>query len=176
MCRAPIWHKLIGGLITEGPNMSVTSLNTINEFFAQKRLAMVGVSRDPKDFSRALYNEFRKRGYDVVPVNPNTTEIEGAPCYKRVQDIQPAVDAVFIVTPPQVTEQVVRDAAEAGVKYVWMQRGEGIGSVSDSAVAFCEQQGMRVVPGQCPFMFLPKSPFFHRIHGWVKKLQGAYPA
>jgi uncharacterized protein len=156
--------------------MNTTTRENIEVFLRQHRLAFVGLSRNPKDFSRALYDEFRKRGYDVVPVNPNTTEIDGQPCYKRMQDIQPPVDGALLLTPPQVSEQVVRDCAAAGVKHVWMQRGEGIGSVSDAAVAFCEQNGIQVVPGQCPFMFLPNTMFLHRVHGFVKKMTGAYPA
>jgi predicted CoA-binding protein len=155
--------------------MTRTSIETINTFLAQHRIAFIGVSRDPKDFSRMLMKEFKTRGYEVVPVNPSTAEIDGQPCYKRVQDIQPPVDAAFLTTTPQVTEHVIHDCAQAGVKHVWMQRGAGIGSVSAAAVTFGESIGMQIVPGQCPFMFLPNTSVFHRIHGFVKKLTGTYP-
>ncbi len=154
---------------------ATTSLKQISEFFALKRLAMVGVSRDPKDFSRTLFAEFKKRGYDIVPVNPNLSDLDGQRCYARVQDIQPRVDGVLVVTPSRATDQVVRDCAEAGVTRVWLHRGEGIGSVSDQAVAFCQEHGIDVVVGQCPFMFLPGTPFFHRVHGFAKKVTGSYP-
>lgn len=156
--------------------MQQTSLSTINDFLKLRRIAFVGVSRDPKDFSRMIYAEFKRRGYDVVPVNPATPTLDDQTCYARVQDIQPPVDGALLLTVPRVTEQVVRDCAAAGVKHVWMQRGEGIGSVSDDAVAFCQQNGMTVVAGHCPFMFLPKTPFFHRIHGFVKKMTHTYPS
>ncbi len=155
--------------------MTQTSIKTIDAFLQQHRIAFIGVSRDPKDFSRALMSEFVKRGYEVVPVNPNAPEIDGKACYKSVQDIQPPVDAALLTTTPQVTEQVIRDCAQAGVKYVWMQRGEGIGSVSQTAVSFGESAGMQIVPGQCPFMFFPNTPFFHRIHKFVKKVSGTLP-
>jgi len=41
-----------------------------SDFLAQRRIALVGVSRDPRDLSRALFRELRGRGYDVVPVHP----------------------------------------------------------------------------------------------------------
>ncbi len=154
---------------------ATTSLKQISEFLAQKRLAMVGVSRNPSDFTRTLYAEFKKRGYDIVPVNPNLSDLDGQRCYARVQDIQPGVDGVLVVTPSRATDQVVRDCAEAGVSRIWLHRGEGIGSVSDQAVAFCQEHGINVVVGHCPFMFLPETPFFHRMHGFVKKLTGSYP-
>jgi predicted CoA-binding protein len=153
-----------------------TTRERINEFLNLRRIAIVGVSRDPKDYSRSVFKEFRTHGCDVVPVNPNMTDVEGQPCYKRVQDIKPAVDGVLVLTPPQFTEQVVHDCADAGVKRVWIRNGVGPSSVSPSTVAFCEQNGISLVPGYCPFMFLPKAHWAHRIHGFVDKLTGQYPA
>ena len=92
-----------------------TTRAQIDDFLAQKRLAFVGVSRNPKDFSRGLFRELQQRGYDVIPVNPQATELDGQPCWARVQDITPPVDGALLMTPPHVTNQVVRDCAEAGI-------------------------------------------------------------
>ena len=151
------------------------SLEIIEDFLAQKRIAMVGISRDPASDSGRLFEELLRRGYDVVPVNPNTAGVQGRRCFARVQDIRPPVEAALVMTTPDVTETVVKDCAEAGIRRVWMYRGIGKGSVSDKAIAFCEERGMRVVPGQCPFMFLPKTASFHRFHGFVRKIMGRYP-
>jgi len=151
------------------------SLETIEDFLAQKRIAMAGISRDSESFSVKLFEELCRRGYDVVPVNPNTAEVEGRRCFARVQDIQPPVEAVLLMTSPEATEAVVNDCAEAGIRRVWMYRAAGKGSVSAKAVAFCQEQGMRVVPGQCPFMFLPDAAGFHRFHGFNRKITGRYP-
>src|SRR5665811_1097309 len=59
----------------------VTSLRQIDEFWGLKRLAVVGVSRDPKHFSYGIWQELRQRRYEAVPVNPNATEIDGQRCY-----------------------------------------------------------------------------------------------
>ena len=147
----------------------------IKEFLGQKRLAIVGVSQQPKDFSRTLFREFRDRGYDVVPVNPAVREIDGQACFARVQEIQPPVTAVLLMTTPAVTESVVKDCAEAGIPRVWMYRATGTGAVSAEAVGFCESKGISVIPGECPFMFLPQGAWYHRFHGWVKKITGKYP-
>ena len=151
------------------------TMERIREFLGQKRLAVVGVSQQPKDFSRTLFREFRQRGYDAVPVNPQAREIEGQQCFAHVQDIQPPVTAVLLMTSPAVTEAVVRDCAEAGIPRVWMFRAGGKGAVSAAAVAFCESKGISVIPGECPFMFLPEGAWFHRFHGWVRKIAGSYP-
>ena len=151
------------------------ALETIEEFLAQKRIAMPGISRDPANFSVKLFEELCRRGYDVVPVNPNMADVQGRRCFARVQDIQPPAEAALLMTSPEATETVVNDCAEAGIRRVWMYRAGGKGSVSAKAVAFCRERGMQVVPGQCPFMFLPDAAGFHRFHGFVRKITGRYP-
>jgi uncharacterized protein len=151
------------------------SLETIEDFLAQKRVAMVGISRDPKNFSVQLFEELCRRGYDVVPVNPNTTEVKGRRCFPRLQDIQPPVETVLLMTSPEATETVVNDCAEAGIQRVWMYRAAGKGAVSPKAVQFCRERGIQLVPGECPFMFLPQAAGFHRFHGFVRKITGRYP-
>ncbi len=151
------------------------SLETIEDFLAQKRIAMAGISRDPANFSVKLFEEFCRRGYDVVPVNPNIAEVQGRQCFARVQDIQPPVQAVLLMTSPEATETVVNDCAAAGIRRVWMYRAGGKGAVTPKAVQFCREQGMQLVPGQCPFMFWADAAGFHRFHGFVRKITGRYP-
>lgn len=153
-----------------------TSRAEIDAFLAHHRIAMVGVSRDPKHFSRYLFDELRKRGYDVVPVNPLAVNINGQTCFSKVQAISPAVDAALIMTRSSETEKVVKDCADAGLSEVWMHQGGGQGSVSKAAVQFCRERGMKVIEGHCPFMFLPHTQFVHRAHGLLLKVTGRYPA
>jgi uncharacterized protein len=153
----------------------MSPMEQIQDFLDHKRIALVGVSREPNDFSRGLFREFVNRGYDMVPVNPDALELEGRACFKRVQDIQPPVDGVLFMTPPNVTAELVRGCKDAGVTRVWMFRGAGEGAASSDTIVECEEQGMSVIPGECPFMFLPGSAWFHRVHGWVRKIRGKYP-
>lgn len=155
--------------------VQAASLETIENFLAQKRFAMVGISREPHSFSVALFEELCRRGYDVVPVNPHTPNVLGRRCFARLQDIQPPIAAVLLMTSPAITDKVVADCAEAGVRMVWMYRAAGSGAVSPNAIAFCQERGMQVVPGQCPFMFLPAAGAIHRLHGIVRKITGRYP-
>jgi uncharacterized protein len=156
--------------------MAVTRRELIDEFMAQKRLALVGVSHDPKDFSRNMFREFTQRGYDMVPVNPNLTEVDGALCFDCLQDVAPAVAGALVMTPPDQTEQVVRDCAEAKVRLVWLHRGVGTGAVSRDAVDYCHDHGLSVIEGYCPYMFLDDTPAFHRVHRFFFKLTGRYPS
>jgi uncharacterized protein len=152
------------------------SMAIIQDFLAQKRIAVVGVSHNPKDFSRSLLRSFLERGYDAVAVNPELTSADGVACLPRLADIKPRVDGVLLMTAPAVTDQVVRECAELRIPRVWMYRAGGKGAVSPQAVEFCKDHGIAVVPGECPYMFFPHEHWFHRFHGLVRKITGAYPA
>ncbi len=152
-----------------------SSLDTIDKFFAQKRIAMVGISRDPGSFSATLFREFSRRGYDVVPVNPNMKEVLGQRCFARMQDVQPPVQAALLMTSPGASDAVVRDCANAGIKLVWLYRAAGQGAVSDEALRFCQQRGIEVVPGECPYMFWDDAGFLHQVHGLIRKITGRFP-
>ena len=136
---------------------------------------MVGVSRRENDFSAMLFREFTKRGYDMVPVNPAVHQIMGRICYARVQEIQPPVEGAILMTLPNVTEAVVQDCAQAGVKRVWMYSAGGTGATSPRAIEYCQSRGMKVVAGECPYMFWRDSGFGHQLHGFVLKIVGKYP-
>jgi uncharacterized protein len=152
-----------------------SSMEIITDFLAHKRIALAGISHDPANLSVKLFEDLLRRGYDVAPVNPNLEQVAGHKCFRRVQDVEPPVEAVLVMTSPEVTETVVRDCADAGVRIVWMYRAGGRGSVSPKAIQFCEERGIRVVPGECPFMFLPHSQAVHRLHGFIRKIMGRYP-
>jgi predicted CoA-binding protein len=92
-----------------------------------------------------------------------------------VQDVRPPVEGALLLTNPAATEQVVRDCSEAAIKMVWMFRGGGAGAVSSEAIVFCRMNGIRVVSGECPFMFFPETGLVHRVHGWLLRLVGRYP-
>ena len=77
----------------------------------------------------------------------------------------------MIVVPPAQTEAVVRAAAEAGIKRVWMQQG----SQSPEAIRFCEEHGISVVRRECILMFTEPVTSIHRVHRGLWRLLGKLP-
>ena len=153
---------------------------TINEaaqdFLAQKRIAVVGVSRTPAGHgANPVYRRLRERGYEVFAVNPNADIVEGDTCYHDLRSIPGGVDAVVIGTTPAVTESVVRDCHELGIGRVWMHRGFGTGSVSEAAADYGRQNGMSIIAGGCPLMFEPTSDPGHKVMRWMFSLGGNVP-
>ncbi|MCB9076195.1 MAG: CoA-binding protein [Anaerolineaceae bacterium] len=148
---------------------------TVSDFLAQERIAVVGVSRSEGAAANAIYKKLRETGYQVFPVNPNAQEIEGDPCYANVRSIPEGVDGVIIATQPQVTDQIVRECAAAGISRVWMHRSFGGGSVSPEAVDYCRTHNITVIPGGCPMMFCEPVDMGHKCIRWILNLTGGLP-
>jgi len=147
-----------------------------SEFLAKKRIAVTGVSRNPKGHgSNIVYQRLRDRGYEVFTVNPNADEVEGVPCYHDLASIPGGVEAVVIGTRPETAGATVRECAELGIKHIWMHRGPGAGSVSDAATEYGRQQGITVIDGGCPLMFPPTADFGHKAMRFMFTLTGNVP-
>jgi uncharacterized protein len=137
-------------------------------FLANRRVAVTGVSRTPENHgSNAIYRRLRERGYQVYAVNPNAQRVEGDQSYPDLKSIPGGVDAVVIATRPEVADGTMREAAELGIRHVWMHRGTGPGSVSAAATAFGRQHGITVIDGGCPLMFGPTADLGHKVIRFV---------
>jgi predicted CoA-binding protein len=97
--------------------MPRANLSAIREFLDCKRIAVIGVSRNPRHFSRIMFRELAKRGYDVVPVNPNVEEIEGCRSYPAASRIEPAPEAALLMTPRPESAAAVADCALPGRRH-----------------------------------------------------------
>ncbi len=139
------------------------------QFLQARRIAVVGVSRDERDFSRRVFQAFLDAGYDAVPVNPGAKEIAGRRAFARVSDVSPPVQGAFLLVPPAAADQVTGDALAAGVRQLWFQRGGGAGAASPAALARCAAAGVTPVTDLCAFMMLPGSGWFHRLHASFRK-------
>lgn len=146
----------------------------VRDFLVQKKIAVVGVS-DKRDTGCNLsYKKFKENGYQVYAVNPRISKYEGDACYPDLKSIPEKVDAVFILANPSVTEKIVSQCVELGIKHVWMHcmmgtkpgLAAGMTSVSQNAVEICKANGIAVIPGSCPNQFL--QPDFG--HGMMRGL------
>jgi uncharacterized protein len=140
----------------------------VQDFLAQKKIAVVGVSDQRETGCNLGYRKFKEAGYEVSPVNPRLDYFEGDPCYPDLMSIPEKPDAVFILANPQVTEQIVQQCVDLGIQRVWMHclmgtkpgLGASATSVSQEAVQVCRENGITVIPGACPNQFL-KPDFGH---------------
>lgn len=146
------------------------------DFLACKRIAVTGVSREPKDHgSNVVFNRLRDRGYEAFPVNPNANEVEGAACFADLASIPGGVEAVVIATRPETAIETMRECVALGIEHVWMHRGPGPGSVSPEAAKYGRENGVKVIDGGCPCMFGPTADFGHKIMRGMLSLSGNVP-
>ena len=144
-------------------------------FLAGRRFAVAGVSREPKHVGNAVFKKLRTAGYDVVPLNPGAAEVEGVTCYPDVTAVPGAVDGVVVTTHPDTAELIVRQAAERGVRHVWLHRSFGRGSVSHAAVRAAADLGISCIAGGCPLMYCEPVDLGHRCMRWWLRRKGSVP-
>jgi len=150
--------------------------NAAAEFLAHRRVAVTGVSRTPANHgSNVVYRRLRERGYEVFAVNPNANEVEGDRAYRDLRSIPGGVEAVVIGTRPATADETMRECAELGVRHVWMHRGPGAGSVSESATRYGREHGITVIDGGCPCMFGPTADRGHRVMRALLTVTGSVP-
>jgi len=135
-----------------------------SEFLSHRRVAVTGVSREPKEHAaNAVYKRLRERGYEVFAVNPNATEVEGDQSFPDLASIDERVEGVVIGTAPAHARATVEECVELGIEHVWFHRGPGAGSLDPEAAQYGRDNGLAVIDGGCPCMFGPTSDVGHRI-------------
>lgn len=115
----------------------------ISAFLERGPFAVVGASGDRSKYGNKVLRCYQQHGKEVYPINPKALEVEGLRAYPSLGSLPVKVTAVSVITPPAATEQVVREAAAAGVKHIWMQPG----AESEAAIRAAEAAGMSVIAG-----------------------------
>jgi len=152
-----------------------TYREAVDDFLTQRRIAVAGVSRSADQPANLIFRKLRDAGYEVYAVNPHADQVEGGPCYESLAAVPVPLDGVVAVTPRERTDEVMRECAELNIPRVWMHRSFGPGSVSEPAVEAGRRDGITVLAGGCPMMFVQPDPG-HRCMRWVLGVMGKLPA
>jgi uncharacterized protein len=115
----------------------------IAAFLQAGPFAVVGASVDRSKYGNKVLRCYQQHGKEVYPINPRAAEVEGLRAYPSLGSLPVKPKAISVITPPAITEQVVREAAAAGVAHIWMQPG----AESDAAIRTAESLGMSVIAG-----------------------------
>lgn len=150
--------------------MAKNSLQTIAEFLEPKQFALIGLSRDPKKFSRSAYKELTAKGYEIIPVNPNMDDLDGVKCYHDIAKLPASVKRVLFMTPKSSTADEVTKAIAHGITHIWLQQGAETREAAEAAA----KGNAKLVYGAC-IMMHSNPDGVHKFHRFLSKLFGAFP-
>jgi uncharacterized protein len=106
-----------------------------------KRVAVIGASSDPRKFGNRAVRTFVRRGYEVLPVNPNETTIEGLRAWRSVADIPGPIDMVTFYVPPEIGVSLLDEVAAVHPGEVWFNPG----SEDERLIARARELGLRPI-------------------------------
>ncbi len=132
----------------------------IEQFIQCKKLAVVGVSRSGKKFGNIACKELRQKGFEIYPIHPEVQQIDGFTCYPDLKSVEGKVNGVLISVAPKKAVEILDQAAELGLKNIWLQQGAWSKEVQQTL----EKHQLPVVTGKCILMYAPPVTSIHRFH------------
>ncbi len=108
-------------------------------------IAVVGLSDNPERVSYMVSEAMMKKGYTIIPVNPNADAILGQKSYKSLADVPVPVDIVNVFRRSEHTPPVAEEAVAIGAKTLWLQ----LGVLNEVAAAIAGEGGLRVIMDRC---------------------------
>jgi hypothetical protein len=118
-----------------------------------KVVAIVGASSNRRKYGNKALRAFERRGYTVLAINPNESDVEGHTTYPSVLDVPGKIDMATIYVPPEAGVTVMEQLAAKGVPEVWLNPGADEEAVVDRA----RELGLKVVQA-CSIIGIGESP------------------
>ncbi|MCK9421403.1 MAG: CoA-binding protein [Bacteroidales bacterium] len=150
--------------------MKVTK-KSIDAFLAPRKLAIAGVSRDPKKFGFSVFKELKEKGFEVIPINPEADNIDGTPCLRHVSELPDDVSSLLIITPRSQTPGIVTEALERKLKNIWIQQM----SETPETLILAKTSGVNLIYKQCILMYTDPVKGIHKFHRNIKRFFGRLP-
>lgn len=126
--------------------MEINSSETIKKILEDcKTIAVVGLSSNPGRASHGVASYMRSRGYKVIPVNPNETEVFGDKSFASLAEVPDKIDLVDIFRRSSEAGNAVDEAIAVGAQAVWLQEGV----IDQGAAERAQAAGLLVVMDRC---------------------------
>jgi predicted CoA-binding protein len=140
----------------------------ITEFIHCRKIAIVGMSASANKFGNMAAKELKSKGYEIFPVHPHASDIDGITCYPDLKSLRDKVDAVFISIQPPIVIPLLGEIADIGIKLIWLQQG----SASKEAREEIARLKLSVVVNKCILMYAPPVKSIHRLHRGINQFFG----
>lgn len=144
------------------------------QFLSCKTIAVFGISQGNDDTAKSIYEKFAESGYTVFGMHPKVKLVKGIRCYSDLRSTPEPVDAAVVVTRPEHVSGIIRQAKLTGTKWLWLHKSFG-NSVDPLAVTVGREQGVNIIDGACPMMFLAPVDGAHRCMKSILQFFGRIP-
>jgi predicted CoA-binding protein len=141
----------------------------IDLFLSDKKLAIAGVSHNPKKFGHILFKTAKEKGFSAIPINKKGGNIDGTQCLESVDAIAGDIRNLLIVTNKKDTAEIVSQAIAKGIPNIWIQNG----CESADAIKIAQDNHVNLVSKQCFFMYASPTGI-HKFHTTISKWFGGY--
>ena len=119
-----------------------------------KTVAIIGASSNPRKFGNRAIRAFQRRGYIVIPINPNEAIVEGLKTYASVLDVPGDIDMATFYVPPDIGQKVMSEVAQKRIPEVWLNPG----SESDELIQLA--RSLKVEPIlACSILGIGENPY-----------------
>ncbi len=118
-----------------------------------KSVAIIGASRERSKYGNKAVRALRQQGYEVYPVNPTETEVEGLPVFKSIRDVPVRPEIISVYVQPAVLLKLLPDIAARGCDELWVNPG----AESDEVLVEARRLGLNVIQA-CSILGVGVSP------------------
>ncbi len=139
----------------------------VKQFYECSSFAIIGMSKDRKNFAWSIYEQLIEAGKRVYAVNPKEGSSRGAEFYNSLADLPEVPEAIILSLDPGSAKGMLEEIKDSGAKYVWFQQG----SFDEEMLSEADRLGMNPIKG-CAIMYLPDAPVIHRFHRAINEFFG----
>lgn len=116
---------------------------TKEQAIQSKKWAVVGANNNPSKFGNKIYKKLKQHGYEVYPVNPGLSDIDGDVCYPSLESIPVKVDVVDFVVPEKIGLTTLEQMQLAGISTAFLQPG----TASKAVLSKAKELNINVIQG-----------------------------
>ena len=117
----------------------------IKQIFSLKNVAVIGMSRHPEKAAHFVPKYLSEQGFNILPVNPMSSEILNKKCYSSVTEVDEPIDIVDVFRPSDQVLPFVKEAITMKPKVIWLQQGIH----NQEAEELARKEGIKVVFNRC---------------------------
>jgi len=117
----------------------------IKQIFALKNVAVVGMSKHPEKAAHFVPKYLLEQGFNILPINPTSSEILNKKCYSSVTEVDEPIDIVDVFRPSDQVLPFVKEAITMKPKVIWLQQGIH----NQEAEELARKEGIKVVFNRC---------------------------